>query len=116
VDHAGCTCILAKSGIADLKKLNVPLDTYYFCQNYNFFVQFQGQIDTSAVQNVLNLSEQQNSDRRARGDDVNGHSGLSQQPSMELTMPIDDTMVLQRSASQQVSSVLIVVLSFISAL
>ena len=34
MDHAGCTLILAKSEIADLKRLNVPLDTYYFCQYY----------------------------------------------------------------------------------
>jgi hypothetical protein len=41
VDHAGCIDILAKSGIADLKKLNVPLDTYYYCQNYNFMLNFK---------------------------------------------------------------------------
>jgi hypothetical protein len=54
VDYAGCTRILAKSGMADLKKLKVPLDTYYFCQNYKFNVQFLGQIDKSAGQNVAN--------------------------------------------------------------
>jgi hypothetical protein len=32
VDHPACTHIHKKSGITDLKKLNVPLDTYYFCQ------------------------------------------------------------------------------------
>jgi hypothetical protein len=55
------------------------------------YVQFQGQIDMSAVQNVTNSFEQQT------GDDGDGHSGLSQQPAMKLTVLID-TMVLQRSA------------------
>jgi hypothetical protein len=41
VDHAGCTHILAKSGITDLKKLNVPTDTYYFCQNSSFMFNFR---------------------------------------------------------------------------
>jgi hypothetical protein len=38
--NAGCTRVLAKSGIADLRKLSVPLDTYYFCQNYNSMFNF----------------------------------------------------------------------------
>jgi hypothetical protein len=54
------------------------------------------------------LCQQQNCDRRARGDDGDGHSGLSQQPTMKL-MTLIDTMVLKMSA-YQVSSLLIVAL------
>jgi hypothetical protein len=60
-------------------------------------VQSQGQIDTSAVQNVQNSFEQQNCNCRTRGDDGDDHSGLSQKPAMKLTMLIV-TMVLKRSA------------------
>jgi hypothetical protein len=49
-----------------------------------------------------------------RGDNGDGHSSLSQQPTMKVTMLIN-TMVLQRSA-RQVSSVLIVVFSSVLAI
>ena len=48
------------------------------------------------------------------GDDGDGHSGLSQQPTMKLTTLID-TMVLKTSV-QQVSSLLIVVFSLFLAI
>jgi hypothetical protein len=48
------------------------------------------------------------------GDDGDGHSGLSQQPTIKLTTQID-TMELKRSALQ-VLSVLIVVFSFVLAI
>ena len=64
-------------------------------------IQFQGQIDTSAVQNVMNSFEQQNRSRLINkiaivaqlGDNGNGHSGLSQQSTMKLTT-LMNTMVL----------------------
>jgi hypothetical protein len=100
VDHARCTPILAKSGIADLEKLNVPLARHLlFLSKLQFYVQFQGQIDTSALQNVTNSFKQQNRDRLNNktaifaqwGDDCYGHSGLSQQPTMKLTILINTT-------------------------
>ena len=48
------------------------------------------------------------------GDDGDGHSGLSQQPTMKL-MTLNNTMVLKRSV-QQVSSLLIVVFSLFFAI
>jgi hypothetical protein len=53
-------------------------------------VHFQGQIDRSVVQNVTNSFEQQlNPNRCAKGDDGDGHSGLSQQPTLKLTTLIN---------------------------
>jgi hypothetical protein len=110
VDHAGCTCIFAKSGIADLKKLNICLDTYYFCQNYNFMFNLkvkltrqQPRMSQICINPKIVIVVQ-------GGDNGNGHSCLSQQPTMKL-MALIHTRVLQRSAGQ-VSSVMIVVFSF----
>jgi hypothetical protein len=101
VDHAGLTHIFAKRGIADLKELNVPLDTYYFCQNYDFMFNFKVKLTRQQSKMSSNSFEQQNCDHSNNktaivaqwGDDGDGHSGLSQQLTMKLTTLID-TMVI----------------------
>jgi hypothetical protein len=66
------------------------------------------------VSSCTRLAGAQNCNYHARGDDGDGHSGLSQQQTMKLTTLINRT-ILQRSA-WQVPSVLIVVFSFVLAI
>jgi hypothetical protein len=70
--HAGCTRILAKSGIADMKKLSVPLETLIIFV-FNFKVKLtrqQSKMSRIHSNNKIAIVT-------PGGDEGNGHNGLS---------------------------------------
>ena len=76
--------------MAVLNNFNVPLDGYYFCQNY-ISLQFQRQNGTSAVQNVTNSktlahNNNKNTNITHQADHDNGPFGRTQQQTTKMTI------------------------------